>query len=54
MSVDRIINMVINRVLRILVNKGVNGGMNALSKTAAKRKPGKAAKQDRLDDRHLR
>lgn len=31
MSVDRVINMVINRVLRILINKGVDGAINAAS-----------------------
>lgn len=28
MSVDKVINMVINRVLRILINKGVDGAMS--------------------------
>ncbi|MDP7152463.1 MAG: hypothetical protein QGI08_01035 [Paracoccaceae bacterium] len=31
MSIDRVINMVINRVLRVLVNKGVDGAINAAS-----------------------
>ncbi len=28
MSVDRLINMVINRVIRVLVNRGVSGAIN--------------------------
>lgn len=28
MNVDKLINMILNRVIRVLVNRGVNGAIN--------------------------
>jgi len=36
MNANRIVNMVINRVLRIAVNKGVDAGMKGASSVAKK------------------
>ncbi len=38
MSIDRILNMIIRRVIMTLVNKGVNGGINALAKRTSRPK----------------
>ncbi len=44
MNANRIINMVINRVLRIAVNKGVDAGIKGASSVAQKaRRPKKGA-----------
>jgi hypothetical protein len=29
MNIDRLINMILNRIIRIVVNKGVDGAVNA-------------------------
>lgn len=43
MNADRIVNMIINRITRVVVNKGVDFGLNSASNVAQKvRRPKKA------------
>jgi hypothetical protein len=40
MNLDRLINMIINRVMRVLISKGINKGIDAGSSALARRKSG--------------